>query len=125
MVLSAQPLNHVLECTAGLNFLTYICFHTPLNIFQVTKSRRMRWAGHVTHMEERRGIYRVLVGKPEGKRPLGRPRHRWEDIKLNLQKVGCGSLDWIKLAQDRDRWQELTAVMNLQVPYSARNFLTS
>jgi len=79
----------------------------------------------VAHMEERRGIYRVLVGRPEGKRPLGRPRRRWEDIKLDLQKVGCGSLDWIKLAQDRDRWRALNAVMNLQVPYSAGNFLTS
>ena len=79
----------------------------------------------MAHMEERRGIYRVLVGRPEGKRPLGRPRRRWEDIKLDLQKVGCGSLDWIKLAQDRDRWRALNAVMNLQVPYSAGNFLTS
>jgi hypothetical protein len=76
-------------------------------------------------MEERRGMYRVLVGKPEGKRPLGRPRCRWADIKMDLQKVGCGSWDWIKLAQDRDRWWALNVVMNLQVPYSAGNFLTS
>ena len=61
----------------------------------------------MAHMEERRGIYRVLVGRPEGKRPLGRPRRRWEGIKLDLQKVGCGSLDWIKLAQDRGGWRAL------------------
>ena len=69
-------------------------------------------------MGERRGIYRVLVGKPAEKRPLGRPRHRWEDnIKLDLQEVGCGGMDWIKLAQDSDRWQTLeNAGMNLRVP---------
>jgi len=69
-------------------------------------------------MGERRGIYRVLVGKPEGKRPLGRPRHRWEDnIKMDLQEVGWGAIDWIKLVQDRDSWRGLVnAVMNLQVP---------
>jgi len=69
-------------------------------------------------MEDRRGVYRVLVGKPEGKRPLGRPRLRWEDnIKMDLQEVGCGCVDWIELAQDKDRWWALvSAVMNLQVP---------
>jgi hypothetical protein len=67
---------------------------------------------------ERRGVYRVLVGKPEGKRPLGSPRRRWEDnIKMDLKEVGCGNMDWIHLAQDRDRWRALmTAVMNLRVP---------
>ena len=67
------------------------------------------------------------MGKPEGKRPLGRPRRRWEDnIKMDLQVVSCGGMDWIELAQDRDRWRVLvTAVMNLRVPYSAGNFLTS
>ena len=74
--------------------------------------------GHVTCMGERRGLYRVLVGKLEGKRPLGRPRHRWEDnIKMVLQEVGCRGMDWIKLAQDKDRWRALVTVeMNLQVP---------
>jgi hypothetical protein len=69
-------------------------------------------------MGERRGVYRVLVGKPEGKRPLVRPRHRWEDsIKLYLQEVGCGGMDWIELAEDRDRWlARVNAAMNLRVP---------
>ena len=74
--------------------------------------------GHVARMGERGGVYRVWVGKPEGKRPLGRPRLRWEDnIKLDLQEVGCGCMDWIELAWDRDRWRALAnAVMNLRVP---------
>ena len=69
-------------------------------------------------MGERRGVYRVLVGKPEGKRPLGRPRPRWDDnINIDLQEVGCGCMDWIELAQDRDRWRALVnAVMNFRVP---------
>jgi len=88
------------------------------SIVQVIKLRRMRWAGRVARMGERRGICRILVGKPEGKRPLGRHRRRWEDnIKMDLQEVGCGCLEWIMLAQDRDRWRALVnAVMNLQVP---------
>jgi len=88
------------------------------NIVRVIKSRRMRWAGHVAHMGEDRGVYRVLVGKPEGKIPLGRPRLRWMDnIGMDLQEVGCGYMDWIGLAQDRDMWLTLmSAVMNLRVP---------
>ena len=84
---------------------------------QVIKSRRMRWAGHVACMGEKKGVYRVLVGKPEGKRQLGRPRCRWVDnIRMDLQEVGCGYMDWIGLAQDRDRWRTLvSAVMNLRV----------
>jgi len=77
----------------------------------------MRWAGHVACMGERRGIYRVVVGKSEGNRPLGRPRCRWEDnIKMDLHEVGFGVMDWIELAQDRDRWVALVnVVMNLRV----------
>ena len=86
----------------------------------------MRCAGHVARMGEGRGVHRVLVGKPEGKSPLGRPRCRWEDnIKMDLQEVGGGG-DWMELAQDRDRWRALVnTVMNFRVPYNAGNFLTS
>ena len=85
------------------------------------------WAGHVAHMGKRRGMYRVLVGKLEGKRPLGRPSRRWEDsIKMDLQEVGCGVKDWIELAQDRERCRALlNVVMNFRVPLNAGNFLTS
>jgi hypothetical protein len=88
------------------------------SIVRVIKLRRMRWAGYVARMGEERGVYRVLVGKPEGNRPLGRPRCRWRGkTKNEKQKVGCGYMDWIGLAQDRDSWRKLvSAVMNLRVP---------
>jgi hypothetical protein len=88
------------------------------NIVRVVKSRRMRWAGHVVLMGEGRGMLRVLVGKSEGRRPLGRPRRRWEDnIKRDLQDVEGGCGDWMERAQDRDSWRALVSmVMNFQVP---------
>jgi hypothetical protein len=88
------------------------------NIIWVIKSRRMRWAGHVACMGEGKGAYRILVGRHEGRRPLGRPRHRWEDnIKMDLEEVGWDGVDWIDMAQDRDRWWALVnVIMNLQVP---------
>jgi hypothetical protein len=89
------------------------------NIVRVVKSRRMRWAGHVARMGGR-GVYRILVGKPEGKRPMGKPRRRWEDnIKMGLQEVGGGCGDCMELAQDRDRdrwWILVSTVMNLGIP---------
>jgi hypothetical protein len=84
-----------------------------LNVIRVIKSRRMKWAGHVARIGERKDVYRVLVGKPEGKRPLGRSKHRWED---NI-KNEMGELDWIDLAQDRNSWRAITnTVMNFRVP---------
>jgi len=92
--------------------------HSSPNTVRVIKLRRMRWVWHIASIGERRSVYRVLVGILEGKRPLGRPRCRWEDnIKIDLQKVRCGGMDWIKLAQDRERWQTLVnAVMNPWCP---------
>ena len=88
------------------------------NILRVIKSRRLRWTGHVVRMEEGRGVHKFLVGKPEVKRPLGRPRRRWEDnIKTDLEEVGRGCGDWMELAEDRDRWRALVStVMNSVVP---------
>jgi hypothetical protein len=82
------------------------------------KSRRMRLAGYLARMGEGRGVYRVLVGKPERRRPLGRPRRRWEDnIRMDFREVECGCVDWMALAQDRDKWRALvSAVMNRRVP---------
>jgi hypothetical protein len=86
------------------------------NIVWVVKSRRMRWAGHVARMGEEKGVHRVLVGNPEGKKPLGRSRRRWED-KRDLQVVEGGRGDWMELVQDRDRWRALVStVKNLRVP---------
>jgi hypothetical protein len=92
--------------------------HSSPNIVRVTKSRRMRWAGHVARMGEGRGVYRVLVGRPEDKRPLGRPRRRWEDdIRMDLREIGIDGANWIDLAQDRVHWRAcVNTVMNLRVP---------
>jgi hypothetical protein len=91
--------------------------YSSSNIIRQFKLRRMRWAEHVARMGEERKVYKVLVGKPEGRRPLGRPRRRWEDgIRMDLREIGWGSVDWMQLAQDRDRWRALVnTVMNLRV----------
>jgi hypothetical protein len=91
--------------------------YSSLNIVRVIKLRRMWWAGHVARMGEGRGVYRVLVGRPEDKRPLGRPRHRWEDnIKMELREIGIHGVNWIQLAQDRVQWRAfVNTVMNLRV----------
>jgi hypothetical protein len=88
------------------------------SIIRIIKSRKVRWAGHVTGMGEKRNAYRILVGKPEGKRPLGIPRRRWvNNIKMDLGEIGCGDVDWIGLAQDRDKCRALVkALMKLRVP---------
>jgi hypothetical protein len=118
-------MGNFLSSLVNINLLKKIRLHTVVNdmysspnIVRVIKSRRMRWAGHVAHMGKRRGVYRVLVRKPERKRPLGRPRLRWEDnIMVDLQEEGCGGMDWIELAQDKDRWRTLVnMVMNLRFP---------
>jgi hypothetical protein len=99
-------------------YVLFLFLYSSPNIVRVIKSRRMRWAGHVARMGRGRGVYKVLVGKPEVRRPLGRPRHRWEDnIRMDVRKVGCGCVDWMELALDRDRWRALvSAVMSLRVP---------
>jgi hypothetical protein len=96
------------------------------SIIRIIKSRRIRWAGHVTRMEEKRSAYRILVGKQEGKKPLGRPRRRLVDnIKMALRELGWDGVDWIDVAQDRDRWKALVnTVLSLRVPWNAGKFLS-
>jgi hypothetical protein len=92
--------------------------YTSSSIIRIIKSRRMRWEGHVARIGEKRNVYRLLAGKPEGKRPLGRPRHRWTDnIKMDLSEIGMTFVDWIDLAHCRYSWRTLVnSVMNLRVP---------
>jgi hypothetical protein len=93
-------------------------FYSSSGVVRVIKARKMRWAGHVARMEEVRGAYNILVGRPEGRRPIGRPRRRWEDnIKMDFREIGFGDVDWVNLAQDMDRWRALVnTVMNFRVP---------
>jgi hypothetical protein len=93
-------------------------FYSSPSIIRVIKSRRMRWAGLVARMGEKRNAYRILLGKPEGKRPLGRPRRRWVDnVNMDLREIGWDDVDWIDMAQDRDQWRALVnTVLNLRVP---------
>jgi hypothetical protein len=107
--------------TGGWRKLHYEELHnlySSPSIIRIIKSRRMRWAGHVAQMGEKRNVYRLLVGKPEGKNPLGRLRHRWIDnIKMDLLEIGLSVVHWIGLAQDRYRWRALgNVVMNFWVP---------
>jgi hypothetical protein len=109
------------EVTGGWRKLHYEELHglySSPSVIRVIKARRMRWAGYVVRMGEERGAYNILVGRLEGKRPLGRPRRRWENnIKVDLREIGFGDVDWIHWAQDRDRWRVLVnTVINLRVP---------
>jgi hypothetical protein len=106
-----------------INVMKSLCeppadLYSSLSIIRIIKSRRMRWEGHVARMGEKRKAYTLLVGNPEGKRPLGRPRRRWVDnIGMDLGEVGWGDVDWIGLAKDRNRWSALVnSVLNLWVP---------
>ena len=103
--------NVELACTQHYYFSKKLIWNW-VNIVRAVKSRRMRWAGHVPSMEEGRGVHKVLVGKPEGKRPLERLRRRWEDnIKMDLEEGGRGCGDWMELAEDRDRWRALVSTV--------------
>jgi hypothetical protein len=94
------------------------------SIIRMMKSRRMKWVGHVARMGEKRNAYRILVGEPEGERPLGRPRRRWENnIRMGLRKIGRGGMDWIEEAQDTDHWRALVnTVMNFRIPQHVVKF---
>jgi hypothetical protein len=99
---------------------------TALSVVRVIKSKRIRWAGHVARLVYFVNAYNILVGKSEGRRPLGRPRRRWEDTRMDLREIGWEAVDLLHLAQDKDQWRVLVnKVMNLRVPEEAGNFLTS
>jgi hypothetical protein len=109
--------NNFIEALKNLEPLLRQLISSP-SIIRIMKSRRMRWAGHVAQMGEKRNAYRLLVAKPEGKRPLRRPRRRWVDnIKIDLSEICWGGVDWIGLTQDTDKWRALVnAVMNFRLP---------
>jgi hypothetical protein len=110
-------INRPMHSVSNVMYYFHNLYSSP-NIIRMIKSRRMRWAGHVALMEEKRNLYRILVGKPEGKRPLGRPRRRWVDnIKTDIREIGWDCMEWTNLAQDRDQWRALmNTVMNPRVP---------
>jgi hypothetical protein len=112
----AVKMKKIVSVTSWLTHAIYAEITAPKDHLSV-KSRRMRWAGHVARVGKERKVYKVLVGKPDGRRPLGRPRRRWEDgIRMDLRETGLGCVDWIRLAQDMDRWRAVvSAVMNLRV----------
>jgi hypothetical protein len=117
VTLSSELINFKLSYTVTKSYEELHNLYSSPDIIRQVKSRRMRWARHVVRMGEEREVYKVLVGNTEGKRPLGRPRRRWEDgIRMDLGEIGLGGVDWIRLAQDRDRWRAVvSAVMNLPV----------
>ena len=93
------------------------CLYCSPNIVRVIKSRRLRWTGHVARMDEGRSVFKILTGTPAGKRPLGRPRHRWDNIRMDLKEIGINTRNWVNLAQDRDYWRALVnAELNIRVP---------
>jgi hypothetical protein len=110
--------DEVIGCWRKLHNEELHGLYSSLSIVRVIKARRMRWAGHVARMGEVRGAYNIMVGRPEGRRPLGRPRRRWDDkIKIDLREIGFGDVNCIHRAQDRDRWRALVnTVMNLRIP---------
>jgi hypothetical protein len=112
------------NCIMG-SFISCTLHH--IHTIRMIKSKRMKWAGHVTRMGEKQNAYTVLVGEPDGKRPQGRPRRRWvANIKMDLRETGWCGMGWIHLAQDRDQWRALVnTVMNLRIPYNVGKSMSS
>jgi hypothetical protein len=116
--ISALKRDYVTGDSRKLHIEEFHNLYSSANVIRMMKTKRMRWRGHVARMGEKKNACRILVGQPEGKRALGRPKRRWVDnIKIDLREIGWGGVDWIDLAQDRDQWRALVnTVMNLRVP---------